>query len=109
MKAVFGAAVVVFLILVGLFAPLIAPGNPNAVVAKQNLPPSLHHLFGTTGQGNDDFAQVVWGTRNSVGFLTGAIIAVVWCSARSWTRSTGCVRNSGLLLVSGGLGAGDAG
>ena len=78
-KAVFGASVVAFLILVGLFAPLIAPGNPNAVVAPQNLPPSLHHLFGTTGQGNDVFAQVVWGTRNSltVGFLTGAIIAVV--------------------------------
>jgi peptide/nickel transport system permease protein len=78
-KAVFGASVVLFLILVGLFAPLIAPGNPNAVVAPQNLAPSVHHLFGTSGQGNDVFAQVVWGTRNSltVGFLTGALVAIV--------------------------------
>jgi peptide/nickel transport system permease protein len=78
-KAVFGASVIVFLILVGLFAPLIAPGDPNAKVAAQNLPPSLQHLFGTTVQGNDVFAQVVWGTRSSltVGFVTGVLIAVV--------------------------------
>jgi len=78
-KAVFGASVVLALIVIGLLAPLIAPGNPGAAVAPQNLPPSAAHLLGTTGQGNDVFAQVVWGTRNSlaVGFLTGAAIAIV--------------------------------
>jgi len=78
-KAVFGAGIIAFLIVIGLFAPLIAPGNPNADVAPQNLAPSLHHLLGTTGQGNDVFAQVVWGTRNSlaVGFVTGAVITVI--------------------------------
>ena len=77
-KAVFGAAVVLALIVIGLLAPVIAPGNPAAVVGPQNLPPSAQHLLGTTGQGNDVFAQVVWGTRNSlaVGFLTGAVIAI---------------------------------
>jgi peptide/nickel transport system permease protein len=78
-KAVFGAAVVAFFVLVGLLAPVIAPGSPLAIVAPQNLAPSVHHLFGTTGDGNDVFAQVVWGTRNSlaVGFVTGAAIAVI--------------------------------
>lgn len=78
-KATFGAAVVVALVLVGLLAPLISPGNPSAVVGPANLAPSLKHLFGTTGEGNDVFAQVVWGTRNSlaVGLLTGAAITVV--------------------------------
>ncbi|HUZ24657.1 MAG TPA: ABC transporter permease [Streptosporangiaceae bacterium] len=78
-KAVFGAAVVLCFILVGLLAPVIAPGNPLAVVGPQNLAPSAQHLLGTTGEGNDVFAQVVWGTRNSlaVGFLTGATIAII--------------------------------
>jgi peptide/nickel transport system permease protein len=78
-KALFGASVVVAFILIGLLAPLIAPGNPAAVVGPQNLAPSAHHLLGTTGEGNDVFAQVVWGTRNSllVGFLTGAAIAII--------------------------------
>lgn len=78
-KAVVGAVVVVGLLVVGLLAPVISPGDPSAVVGAENLPPSVQHLFGTTGQGNDVFAQVVWGTRNSllVGFLTGALITVV--------------------------------
>jgi peptide/nickel transport system permease protein len=78
-KAMFGATVVLCFVIVGLLAPLIAPGNPQAVVGPANLPPSLHYLLGTSGQGNDVFAQVVWGTRNSlaVGFLTGAAIAII--------------------------------
>jgi peptide/nickel transport system permease protein len=78
-KALFGATVVLCFVIVGLLAPLIAPGNPQAVVGPANLPPSLHFLLGTSGQGNDVFAQVVWGTRNSlaVGFLTGAAIAII--------------------------------
>ena len=55
-KAVFGALVILCLILVGLLAPLISPGNPQAVVGPENLPPSAAHLLGTTGQGNDVFA-----------------------------------------------------
>jgi peptide/nickel transport system permease protein len=75
----FGATVVLCFVIVGLLAPLIAPGNPQAVVGPANLPPSLQYLLGTSGQGNDVFAQVVWGTRNSlaVGFLTGAAIAII--------------------------------
>jgi peptide/nickel transport system permease protein len=78
-KAVFGAVVVLALIIAGLLAPVIAPGNPQAVVGPENLPPSMTHLLGTTGQGNDVFTQLVWGTRDSlaVGFVTGAAIAVV--------------------------------
>lgn len=78
-KAVFGALVILCLILVGLLAPLISPGNPQAVVGPENLPPSAAHLLGTSGQGNDVFAQLVWGTRNSlaVGFFTGVAIAFV--------------------------------
>jgi peptide/nickel transport system permease protein len=77
-KAVFGAGIVLIFIVVGLLAPVIAPGSPLAVVGPQNMPPSARHLLGTSGQGTDVFAQVVWGTRNSlaVGFVTGGAIAV---------------------------------
>jgi peptide/nickel transport system permease protein len=75
----FGAAIVLGFVLIGLLAPIISPGNPDAVIAPENLAPSLKYLFGTTGQGNDVFAQIVWGARNSlaVGFMTGAIVTVV--------------------------------
>jgi peptide/nickel transport system permease protein len=81
-KASFGAAVLFFLVLVGALAPVIAPGNPQAVMGPENLAPSWSHLLGTTGQGGDVFAQLVWGTRTSlgVGFLTGAAIALIGTS-----------------------------
>lgn len=78
-KATFGAGLLLFLVAVGALAPVIAPGDPLATVAPENLPPSLNHLLGTSGQGSDIFSQLVWGTRNSltVGFLVGAIVAAL--------------------------------
>ena len=57
----------------GLLAPWIAPGNPLAFVSLPHQPPSSQHLLGTTGQGQDVFAQIVHGARRSlsVGVLTG--------------------------------------
>ena len=50
------------MVVVAIFAPLIATHDPNAfslLDAKQS--PSWHHLFGTTDQGTDIFSQVVLG------------------------------------------------
>jgi peptide/nickel transport system permease protein len=62
-----------------LAAPLIArhdPGEMSLLDAGQ--PPSWHHLFGTTDQGTDIFAQVVWGARTSLLLgLGAAVIATV--------------------------------
>lgn len=101
-KAVFGISVVLFLIIIGVLAPMIAPGDPNAVVGPENLPPSLKYLLGTTGQGNDVFAQLVWGTRNSlaVGFLTGALVAFLGVTAGLTTAFFGgIVDNLGTLIT----------
>ncbi len=78
-KAVAGALIVIFFILVALFAPLIAPGDPSNFVARPNLPPSAAHIFGTEGQGKDVFAQTVWGARISleIGFATGLLTTIV--------------------------------
>jgi peptide/nickel transport system permease protein len=66
-KSRFGLIVIAIMVIVGLFAPLIATHDPTAYSlfdAKKG--PSLHHFFGTTDQGTDIFSQVVWGTRTSL-------------------------------------------
>jgi peptide/nickel transport system permease protein len=78
-KAVVGAMILLFFLLVAILAPVIAPGDPSDFVDRPNRPPSRQHIFGTTGQGQDVFGQTVWGTRISlgVGFAVGLIITVV--------------------------------
>ena len=71
-----GIIVLTLMVIVAIFAPLIATHDPNAfslLDAKQS--PSLHHLFGTTDQGTDIFSQVVLGTRTSL--VLGALAAVI--------------------------------
>jgi peptide/nickel transport system permease protein len=89
------------MILVGALAPVIAPGNPRATVGPENLPPSLKYLVGTSGQGADIFAQLVWGARNSlmVGFLTGAIVAIVATAVGLCAAFFGGWVDHGLTLV----------
>jgi peptide/nickel transport system permease protein len=70
---VFGALIVT-LILVGIFAPLIAPYDPLQTAPSQVLAqPSTAHLLGTDNVGRDQFSRVVYGARISLGV---AVIAV---------------------------------
>ena len=69
--------VVILLILMAIFAPILAPypGHADNVTnpAERLLPPSAEHLFGTDEQGRDIFSRVLYGARIS---LRAAIIAV---------------------------------
>jgi peptide/nickel transport system permease protein len=65
-KIAFGVGVVVFFVLVAIAAPLLTPYNPNASVVTGSLPPSAAHIFGTTGLGQDMFAQIVYGARVTI-------------------------------------------
>lgn len=61
---VIGGLVLLVMLLVAVFAPLIAPfpqGYGDFMAISQ--PPSWEHPFGTDDLGLDIFAQVVWGTR----------------------------------------------
>lgn len=63
--AVVASALMLLLLVVGIFAPLIKPypsGFSDAVLQ----PPSAQHWFGTDNLGRDVFAEVVWGTRISM-------------------------------------------
>lgn len=78
-KSLLGIVIVLGFILVAILAPVLAPGDPTAFVARPHLEPSAAHIFGTEGQGKDVFAQTVWGARISltVGFATGLLTTIV--------------------------------
>jgi peptide/nickel transport system permease protein len=62
-KATWGFVLLVLFIAISAFPGLIAHKNPSAMVYPVSLGPSVHHLLGTTGLGQDMFAQVIWGAR----------------------------------------------
>ena len=77
---IIGAVIVLFFMLVGIFAPQIATHDPiDVVIARRHLPPgsvsstmvdgevvySTHH-FGTDDLGRDMFSRVVYGARVSI-------------------------------------------
>lgn len=69
-----------FVFLVSLFAPLIAPYDPIRIdLLSAELPPSREHLFGTDDVGRDVFSRVVWGGRVSLsmGFTAAAISTIL--------------------------------
>jgi len=78
-KAVFGIVILIIFLLMAVFAPLIAPGDPNRFVARPHQPPSVAHWLGTTGQGQDVFHQLVWGSRVSlfIGFSVGLLTTLI--------------------------------
>jgi peptide/nickel transport system permease protein len=70
---IFGVSILV-MVIVGTFAPMLAPYDPNQTMPAQTLQqPSLAHWLGTDSLGRDQLSRVVYGTRIS---LSVAIIAV---------------------------------
>ena len=85
--AVAGFIVAVFLAIIAIFAPLIAPypyDKQDLVHSREA--PSREHLFGTDELGRDVFSRIIWGSRfslsigvlavlvgTSIGMLIGAL------------------------------------
>jgi peptide/nickel transport system permease protein len=66
-KSRLGLAMVGFVVIIAIIAPLISVAHPNDFnPAATGQAPSWHHLFGTTDQGSDIFSQVVVGARRSL-------------------------------------------
>jgi peptide/nickel transport system permease protein len=80
-KARVGLGVLFGMVLLALLAPLLVPASKatefSLLDARQH--PSFQHVFGTTDQGTDVFAQVAWGARRSLllGAAAGAIATVL--------------------------------
>ncbi len=78
--AVIGLAFIIFLILVAIFAPLIAPYGPaERTPGAFREPPSTAHWFGTDTIGLDVFSRVIYGARISlrVGIIATLMTVVI--------------------------------
>ncbi|WBT08388.1 ABC transporter permease [Corynebacterium sp. SCR221107] len=70
------------LLLVALFAPLIAPYSWSQTADDlgsfgTQQPPSSEHIWGTTVSGFDVFSRVIWGTRTAVAVIVAAVVASI--------------------------------
>ncbi len=77
-KAQVGLLILVFFILAAVFAPLIAPFDPNEMTLDMMSGPSGEHWLGTDDLGRDLLSRIVWGTQISllVGVSTVALALV---------------------------------
>ena len=65
--AILGFAIIIFLIIVAIFAPFLAPFDPNERIKEDSsLGPSRTYLFGTDILGRDIFSRVIYGSRISI-------------------------------------------
>jgi len=93
-SAVIGGTILLFLVLIAIFAPVIAPFDPDFVLLgtediKRRTPPCIHilgcpedqpqHILGTDGNVRDEFSRVIYGTRVSlfVGFTTVGFAIII--------------------------------
>ena len=83
---ILGGTVVLLVLILAVFAPLIAPYDPyEQTLTNRLLPPIWHekgswsHPFGTDALGRDYFSRVIFGARISlmIGFFAAAVSAVV--------------------------------
>ena len=78
--AVFGGIIVLTLFIAAIFAPLLAPYDPNSINVKHILePPGRTHPLGTDDLGRDILSRMIWGARISlaVGFVAVGISTIV--------------------------------
>ena len=65
--AVLGLAVIIFFVVLAIFAPLISPHDPNLTSwGTIRKPPSADFWFGTDEIGRDVLSRVIWGSRASL-------------------------------------------
>lgn len=72
-----GVVVVTTLSAAAIFAPLLAPHDPNAIdVAFKFAPPSTTHPFGTDHLGRDVLSRLLFGARLSIGSAVVAALGI---------------------------------
>ncbi len=78
--ALLGLILILLILLMSVFAPVIARYDPNALdLTSMRKAPSWEHWFGTDDMGRDVFARVVYGSRTSlmIGFVPSLISLVL--------------------------------
>ncbi|MGG1675483.1 oligopeptide ABC transporter permease [Neobacillus sp. NRS-1170] len=72
--AVAGSIFMLFIILVAIFAPWIAPKEPFQVYDEFSAPPSAEHWLGTDQVGRDIFTRLIYASRVSMIVGLGAVL-----------------------------------
>ena len=75
MTAAFGMFVIFTYIVMGIFAPFIAPHGEAEVIASAFAPADENMLLGADQLGRDMFSRIIYGARNSVGLALSATVA----------------------------------
>jgi peptide/nickel transport system permease protein len=71
---ILGLALIVMVTLLAIFAPLIAPYDPNVThLDKARLQPNREYLLGTDDLGRDVLSRIIYGTRVSLVVGIGAV------------------------------------
>lgn len=81
-SALVGLVMIIALVIIAVFAPLIAPYDPLAQsVVNKFASPSAEHLLGTDDYGRDVFSRIIYGTRVALevgvySVLIGAVLGI---------------------------------
>jgi peptide/nickel transport system permease protein len=78
-----GAIIILFVIFVGILAPLLAPHSPSKMhFRERRAAPSLEYILGTDRLGRDILSRMVYGTRVSlvIGVLAVSVALVIGVS-----------------------------
>jgi peptide/nickel transport system permease protein len=91
--ATIGGILVFIFLLMGIFAPVIAPFDPNKINLRGSLmPPGSSNLLGTDHQGRDLLSRIIFGARISLGIsfasvLFGSAIGTILGIIAGWFSS----------------------
>lgn len=73
--ALLGAVILVIMLTVGIFAPYIAPYDPQEIDTSRRLaPPGSAYYFGTDSFGRDVLSRVIYGTRLSMSISASVVL-----------------------------------
>ena len=93
LTARFGIIIILFYVILAIFAPVLAPYGQAQVFPSPYDPWSSKHIFGTDQIGRDVFSRMIYGARNTVGiavattilsFLIGGSLGLAAAIDRRW-------------------------
>ncbi|WP_407571687.1 dipeptide/oligopeptide/nickel ABC transporter permease/ATP-binding protein [Deinococcus altitudinis] len=74
-RTLVGGGILLILLLMGVFAPVLTPYNPNSLEFDSFMPLSAKHPLGTTAIGQDILSQLLYGARLTL--LVGAVAGLI--------------------------------